>query len=269
LAGAASMTRTRETAQYPGAALRALAVTATVAIPSLLVAPSPVGTGPELSFLVGAAAGLMVLFEYGARTPALVDFRFAPPLNRLRFATFVIALAAATAAAASPAAGRLGLTVAEAMAGPASPVDLAAWAVTRDSAPGPDPVLRAAGALTLVAALTCLAGAGAWIWFGAWPGDPERFNRWINLPTFEPSDEGDAAAWLKRQGGLAALTGLALPVALTGLGAAATRLFAADLFAAPLAQIWAAAIWAGVPACVLLRAMALLKLARIARRDVS
>ncbi|MFO7854623.1 MAG: hypothetical protein R6V44_05295 [Paracoccaceae bacterium] len=209
----------------------------------------------------------MVLFEYGARTPALVDFRFAPPFNRLRFATFLLTLAAATAAASWPAAGRLGLTLAEAMAGAASPVDLAAWAVTRDSAPRPDPALRAIGALTLVAALSGLAGAGAWIWFGEWPGDPERFNRWMNLPTFEPSDEGDAAPWLRRQGGLAALIGLALPVALTGLGAGASRLFAADLFAAPLAQVWAATIWAGLPACVLLRAVALLKLARIARRD--
>lgn len=259
------MTRTRPWAHYPGAALRALAVAAAVAAPSLAVAQSPVASGPELSLLVGAAAGLMVLFEYGARTPALVDFRFAPPLNRLRFATFVLALAAATATAAWPAAGRLGLTLAEAMAGPASPVDLAAWAVTRASAPGPDPALRAAGALTLAAALIGLAGGGAWIWFGPWPGDVDRFNRWMNLPTFEPSDEGDAAPWLRRQGGLAALTGLALPVALTGLGAAASRLFAADLFAAPLAQVWAATIWAGLPACVLLRAVALLKLSRIVR----
>jgi hypothetical protein len=257
----------RDSAHFPGAALRALLVAAVATAPSLLAEPAPGAAGPELSFLVGAAAGLIVLFEYAARTPALVDFRFAPPLNRMRFGVFCLALAAATAAVAWPAAEALGATLARAMTGALSPVDLAAWAVTRGSAPGPDPALRAAGALALTLAVAGLAASAAWIWFGPWPGDPERFNRWMNLPTFEPAEEADAPARLARHGRLAALTGLALPVALTGLGAAATRLFAADLFAAPLAQIWAAAIWAGLPACVLLRAVALLKLARMARRE--
>lgn len=256
----------RESAHFSGAAARALLVAGVITAPSLFVrAPWATG-GPELSFLVGAAAGLMVLFEYAARTPALVDFRFAPPLNRLRFGVFALALATATATVSWPGAERLGLALADAMAGPLSPVELAAWALTRDAAHAPDPALRAAGALTLTVSAAALVAAAATIWFGRWPGDPARFNRWMNLPTFEPVDEAEAPNRLAAQGRLGLLIGLALPAALTGLGAAASRLFAADVFDSPLAQVWAATIWAGVPAWVLLWAVALLKLARVARR---
>jgi hypothetical protein len=65
---------------------------------------------------------------------------------------------------------------------------------------------------------------------------------------------------------LVPITDLALPTALSVLGAILVALFAADAFGGAVATIWAASIWAAAPAVMLLRGLALLKLARLARR---
>ncbi|MEO1689152.1 MAG: hypothetical protein AAFU61_14750, partial [Pseudomonadota bacterium] len=71
-------------ARVPGAALRAALVFATAAVP-ILALQGPAGSAAEAGLVAAAAGALFVLFEYGARTPTLIDFRFAAPVNRMRF----------------------------------------------------------------------------------------------------------------------------------------------------------------------------------------
>lgn len=251
----------------PGALLRGALVAALVCAPASVLP----GVGADVwvaTLAVALAAGLFVLLEYGARTPALTEFRFAPPLNRLRFAVAaatlapVLAFALAAAGVLPEGIVRAGLGWGALTGGPWTPVGLAAEAVTRPAALGPDPVMRAALAVAATAAtLATLIGA-ATLWRGPWPGPIDRFATWTNLPSFEPAEAAEAADRIETRAAVAALTAAAAPAALTVLAAGVTRTLGHDVAEAPLALVWGAAVWAAAPGVLALRALALFKLAR-------
>jgi hypothetical protein len=241
------------------AAVRAGLVGAAALAPSLVL-----DAGTAAGAVIAAAAALAVLFEYGARTPALLDFRFAPPVNRLRFAVVCAVLASVTLAVAQREAGGGGLgALAAALTDfPFSPARMAADAFTRPSAPQPDAAVQAAAGVAMIVGGLGAALGAAWIWRGPWPGPPGRFDAMTNLPTFEPAVGPDAARRLSRLGGLVILTALAAPLALLVLARFAVAIMDPELFQAPLALVWSATIWAALPATLLLRGVAILKLAR-------
>lgn len=257
----------------PGAVLRAALTGAAALAPSLILADGAATPG---GVVMAAAAALIVLAEYGAKTPALLDFRFAPPVNRLRFALVCAALGAVTATLAldgggGGAAGQAVRAAAGAISAaldfPASPARLAAEAVARPSAPGPEAGAQAAAAVALaVAAPGAVVGALV-LWFGRWPGPPERFDPMTNLPVFEPATGPDAPQRLRRLGRLVILTALATPLALLVLARFAVAILDPELFRAPMVLAWSATLWAGLPAAMIVRGAAILKLARVLADD--
>jgi len=70
-----------------GAFIRAMLVLTIVALPAFLL-PNASQAAQEISLIIGGIAGAFTLFEYASSHPGLVDFRFAPPYNRIRFVTF-------------------------------------------------------------------------------------------------------------------------------------------------------------------------------------
>ena len=69
--------------QLFGAVLRAVLVFFVIATPSLVLGDTSRGD-VEGVMLFGLIAALFVVFEYSARHPAIIEFRDAPPYNRLR-----------------------------------------------------------------------------------------------------------------------------------------------------------------------------------------
>mmetsp|Transcript_1008 Transcript_1008/g.1964 ORF Transcript_1008/g.1964 Transcript_1008/m.1964 type:complete len:88 (-) Transcript_1008:8-271(-) len=51
--------------------------------PSLLL-PGTTAESAQLATLVALAFALIIMFEYGAKYPGLIEFRNAPPFNRIR-----------------------------------------------------------------------------------------------------------------------------------------------------------------------------------------
>ncbi|MDF2231390.1 hypothetical protein P2H44_02375 [Albimonas sp. CAU 1670] len=254
------------------AALRAILVTLVAALPALALAGGPGGEQSRTAgLLLAAAAGLYVLVEYGARTPALIDFRFAPPINRLRFALAALTLVATTACVAfAGQPGPLGATFARfgaAMDFAFSPVRMAADIFTRASAPAPDPSVEYAAATAFCVALTCAVAFGAAIWFGPWPRLSERLNLLVNLPTSDIEDDGRGARRLTLMGAQVLATAAGSLFAMLVVGGFAVALLSPDLEISPLALVWSATIWAGAPGTMVLRGVALLKLAQRLRRD--
>jgi len=70
-----------------GAFIRGILVLIVVALPAFLL-PNASQAAQEISLIIGGIAGAFTLFEYASSHPGLVDFRFAPPYNRIRFITF-------------------------------------------------------------------------------------------------------------------------------------------------------------------------------------
>ncbi|MEM1313505.1 MAG: hypothetical protein AAGI51_03055 [Pseudomonadota bacterium] len=252
-------------ARTPGAILRALLVFALTLAPFLLA--GDVGAAArDATLFAGASAALVVLFEYASRTPALVDFRDAKPLNRLRFAMVAGTLLATMAFIRSTPGGGVreaGEALGRLLGGWASPVGMMAESLSRPSALGPDLLAQGAAAVALTSAAILSLLVSALIWFGRWPGPAERFNRFTNLPTFDEADAADAPPRLLRLGLQAIVMALALPAALLALVAIAAWMIEADALSRPLPLAWTVSIWAAASGAQLIRGVALIKLSRV------
>jgi hypothetical protein len=67
-----------------GALVRALAVILLVATPSIILPSTPGDTG-QIAMLVAILAAIATFAEYASKTSTLIEFREAPPVNRIRF----------------------------------------------------------------------------------------------------------------------------------------------------------------------------------------
>jgi len=70
--------------KLPGALARALLVIILIILPSTFM-PSFGGDGAFVVMLMGLFAGFFTAAEYSVRSPSLIEFRDAPPFNRIRF----------------------------------------------------------------------------------------------------------------------------------------------------------------------------------------
>ena len=67
-----------------GAVVRAMLVVLLIATPSLLL-PGVSADGKEIVALIAIFGAALTIFEYASTYPGLVEFRDAPPFNRIRF----------------------------------------------------------------------------------------------------------------------------------------------------------------------------------------
>ena len=74
-----------------GAFLRAICVVVLIATPSLLLPDVPHDT-TQVVVLIALFGGLITLIEYASLYPALMEFRNAPPFNRVRFISLFLSV---------------------------------------------------------------------------------------------------------------------------------------------------------------------------------
>ena len=67
-----------------GAALRGLLVALLIATPALML-PDVASDSSQVTVLVALLAAFLTFVEYNSNSPSIVEFRNAPPFNRLRF----------------------------------------------------------------------------------------------------------------------------------------------------------------------------------------
>jgi hypothetical protein len=258
--------------RLPGALVRALLVVLAVTAPSFLI-PNSSASAREISVIIGAITGAFILFEYGAANPGLIDFRFAPPYNRARFAVFTAALLLLTFYVRAQrwedpfsedlleVSVRLGAL----LDFPLSPVRLAGEILSDPAAPELDPILRGAAALSCVTGIVGAAFFGGLLWAFSWPTDRGNFNLWVNLPTFEIAYGRDVERRLTRLGALTVLAGLAAPYLMLLGASSAGGMFDVGALLDPLPLIWSAAIWGVAPPLIIMRGALILKIARLIR----
>ncbi|MFC4669072.1 hypothetical protein ACFO5X_10940 [Seohaeicola nanhaiensis] len=257
-------------ARIAGAAVRGLLVAMLVATPSLLL-PGGIADPSEMIALLAILAGALTFAEYNTEFPSFIEFRDAPPLNRLRFIALLSMLLIVTLITRNSFAPT-GLTTFLAGLGglighladfPYSPVRLAVLMLPSDAlAHTVDSVRVAAGVCYVIAVLTVLAFLFAVRVMG-WPTSSGAFNVWVNLPLFDPTTGGDVVRRLHRDGKINIIVGFLAPFIVP----AAIKLFS-DSFEPlsmvdPKTRIWLLSAWAFLPASMIMRGMAMARIAEL------
>ncbi|MBW7922108.1 MAG: hypothetical protein H3C51_08430 [Rubellimicrobium sp.] len=253
-----------------GALLRALLMAALVVTPALILSGPGEDTG-QFVILIALMAGVLTFLEYRAAWPVVVEFRDAPPFNRIRFVALfatVTALALIFRGDETPSTlTRLLVFVGTRVSGfldfPYSPVRLVAITLTDMVDPRTLEQARVAAGLSyLVSILMLVALAGA-MWRRGWPLTREGFNVWVNLPVFDPAAGGDLVRRVDRDAQVNLILGFLLPFIIPAVVRMVAGAVDFALLASPQALIWVVAAWAFLPASLLMRGMALMRLAHL------
>ena len=254
--------------RLPAAIVRAILVIMLVVMPSALL----VGSGNDTTQVVVLVAifdALFTLVEYSAASPSLVEFRDAPPFNRTRFSALfgmVFCLSMIFRGYDNP--SRLtallqttGEAIGKAIDFPYSPVRLMVQMMPAGTDLALLDRIRDAAGLSYLIALFSIVWFIVLLRLHRWPRRGGAFNVWVNLPTFDPTAGGDVVLRLQRDGRINILLGFVLPF----LAPAVVKLVA--VFAAPInldnphTLIWTVAAWAFLPASILMRGVALTRVA--------
>lgn len=256
--------------RLPAALVRAVLVVMLIIMPYALL-PSSETDNTQIIALVAIFGALFTVVEYSTNSPSLVEFRDAPPFNRVRFsALFATVLCLSVIFRGETAPSYLteqfqlsGSQIGATIDFPYSPVRLMVLMMPDDTNPTVIQRLRDAAGLSYLVSIFSV------IWFVIllrlyrWPRRDGTFNVWVNLPTFDPTAGGDVVKRLQRDGRLNIILGFLLPF----LVPAVIKVFSS--FGTPInldnpqTLIWTVSAWAFLPASILMRGVALSRVAQM------
>ncbi|BBU53844.1 MULTISPECIES: hypothetical protein [Mameliella] len=247
------------------AGARAFLVALLVATPALLM-PGTRAETTQMIALIGLVAAILTLVEYLADAPSLIEFRSAPPFNRIRFFSLALTVILLTlicrgAVLPTPLTDGLigfGRMIGEAMDFSFSPVHLMLLAV-----PGEAMVeeIRPLAGLAYVISLVTILLFVALVRILDWPLGRGAFNFWINLPLYDPTAGGDILRRLRRDSHVNVALGFLLPFLIPALLKAAGVHATSLSWAEPQTLIWTMSAWAFLPASLIMRGVALMRIA--------
>ena len=256
--------------RLPGAIARGLFVIILIILPSALL-PSAMGDGRFVVMLVALFAAMFTIAEYASDSPSLIEFRDAPPFNRLRFvalfvSVFALSIILGRDDAVSPSTFVLFFDVIGERIGmsidfPYSPVRLMLVMMPDETPPEVLTSLRTAAGLSYFISLVSLGIFIVLLRSRAWPRRTQTFNVWINLPTFDPTAGGDVVDRLNRDSLVNLILGFLLPFIVPALFQLTSEFWNPLSLNDPQTLIWTVTIWAFLPASLLMRGIALSRVA--------
>jgi hypothetical protein len=255
-----------------GAAVRAFLVMVLIVLPSVVL--SDIGTDTkQIVALMALFAGTLVFVEYNAVYPSLVEFRDGAPFNRIRYLmlfTIVLFLSVIVADREDPTTvsrlfHALGIVVGEALDFPYSPVRLATFMLADTATVDQVQDLRTAAGTAYLISLVSLAVFVIVLKIAGWPSTKSAFNVWVNLPTFEPTAGGDVVDRLERDSRVNLAVGFLLPFVVPTAIAVFTAGLPVTTITSSQTLIWTMAAWAFLPASLLMRGVAMARVADMIR----
>ena len=258
--------------QATGAAVRAFLVMVVIVLPSVVLPGTETDTR-QIVALVALFAGGLVFVEYNAIYPSLIEFRDGAPFNRIRYLmllAIVLFLSVSMAnrvetSAVSGLFGALGDVIGQALDFPYSPVRLATLMLDETATAQDIAVVRSATGTSYLVSLLSLAIFVTVLKLAGWPSTKTAFNVWVNLPTFDPTAGGDVVDRLERSARLNISVGFLMPFVVPLLIAGVTAGLPTSAIISPQPLIWTAAIWAFMPASLLMRGVAMGRVADMIR----
>lgn len=254
--------------QITGALVRAVLVMVLIAIPSLMV-PGVSSDTTQIVALVAIFAAALTFFEYASTYPGLVEFRDAPPFNRLRYLSLlvtVVLLSTIVRDQTQPTTlasfiGALGNKLGQSIDVPYSPVRLVVLMLPKNMSVDHIVLVRtAAGIAYLISLLTLVVFVLAMRFIG-WPNRMGTFNVWINLPTFDPTTGGDVVERLTRDSRFNIALGFLLPFVIPVVMKLTSVSLAPVTLESPHTLIWTMSAWAFLPASLFMRGIAMGRIA--------
>nr|WP_275116193.1 hypothetical protein [Aliiroseovarius subalbicans] len=239
-----------------------------IATPSLLVPGTGADTA-QIVALVSIFVAALTLFEYASTYPGLVEFRDAPPFNRIRFLSLfttilllsVIARGETMPTTGTQFVGAIGTLIGQAMDFPYSPVRLLVLMLPENADLGDMVALRTSAGISYLISLLSLAFFVMSLRLMGWPSQFGAFNVWVNLPTFDPTAGGDVVERLERDARINIALGFLLPFVTPAVVKAAGTLFGSVSISNPQTMIWTVAAWAFLPASLFMRGIAMGRIA--------
>lgn len=219
--------------------------------------------------LLSLLAAALTFVEYSSQYPSLVEFRDAQPFNRTRFgflAVIVLMLTLITRSSELPfalgsALTGLGHNLGGFLDFPFSPVRLVVLYAEEAYTLEQVHRIRDLSALAYVTSLVMLGVVAIQVRFFDWPIANGAFNFWVNLPLFDPTAGGDVLRRLKRDSSVNVVLGFLLPFLLPAVAQVlAGRGVMLDL-SDPQTLIWMVSAWAFLPASLIMRGVALMRIA--------
>lgn len=252
--------------------VRALLVMILIVMPSVIL--PGIGTDTkQIVALVALFGGALVFFEYHAVYPSMIEFRDGAPYNRIRYLmmlTIVVFLSAIVAdLEESTTVTRLfhaiGVIIGSSLDFPYSPVRLASYILADGATPEQIAHVKIAAGTAYLVSLISLALFVIVLKLAGWPSTKSAFNVWVNLPTFEPTAGGDVVDRLVRDSYANLTVGFLLPFVIPALVAVLTTGIPAATLTSPQTLIWTMALWAYLPAALIMRAVAMARIADMIR----
>ncbi len=256
--------------QLTSALLRAVMVGMMVATPSLIL-PHTAADTAQVVVVLAILAACMTFIEYYGRYPSFIEFRFAPPFNRMRFIGLfvtVVLLSMICRGQTDPTGWTIIITKAGAVLGglidfPFSPVRLVVLMMPDGADPELISTVRIAAGISysvsvamMIVFLVLVRGFG-------WPVRNGAFNVWVNLPLFDPTGGGDVLQRLRRDSGLNIVLGCLLPFLIPAAIKAASDFVDPAFMSSPQTLVWTTTAWAFLPASMLMRGIAMGRVAQM------
>lgn len=249
------------------AVVRGVLVALLVVTPSLLL-PNVSADTAEIVSLVALFAAALTAIEYASSYPSIVEFREAPPFNRIRFLSLLISVVLISLVCRGGVDGGFtglvqsaGMLVGEVIDFPYSPVWLMMRIVSEDASAREIELVRATAGISYLISLVSLCVFILVLRYAGWPRGLTGFNVWINLPTFDPTAGADVVERLNRDARLNLLFGILLPFLIPVAVKASSFLIEPVEFSSPHTLIWTMAAWAFLPASLLMRGVAMARVA--------
>jgi hypothetical protein len=236
-----------------------------------LVLPGLASDSTQIVLLVAILAAILTFVEYNSVFPSIVEFRDAAPFNRLRFTSLfltVFLLSAILKGMADPtlfttALTSIGTIVGNAMDFPYSPVRMVVLMLPQDASYETVSFVRTAAGLSYMISLIAMTAFLILVRILNWPARSGAFNVWVNLPLFDPTAGGDVLERLQRDARINIALGFLLPFAVPAMVKLAADLIDPVTLQNPQTLIWTIAAWAFLPASIIMRGIAMGKIADI------
>lgn len=249
-------------ARFFGASGRAVCVVLLVAAPGFLI-PGVPEESTQFAFLIALFAGVLTLVEYASPTPVMVEFRDAPPYNKIRFLMLAVLLASvtfvaigATSYAAGPSqALSFGQQLAHFLDVNYSPVRLMVRMLPDNLDQDAISLMQAVTSVALL--VSCILMLGTVVYFKGlgWPNRRDAFNVHTNLPMFDPTSGGDVVIRLRRGARINLLVGITVPFIIPACLQIFGPFVQATQFTNLQTLVWLVALWAFLPLNLCLRGM--------------
>lgn len=253
-----------------GALIRGALVAFLVAYPGMAL-PVESDVAINLYSFLSLIAGAIVWIEYAFDSPNLIEFRFCPPYNRLRYGCLMLILVLLVYLYP----GRVLESKFYFLISEISKYSLYVWSFEYSPVPvmalvlgrgDPHLTLRFAGMAALALSLSVLYVAAYLIASRGFRAHLETgpFNFYLNLPTTTLSEGRIPRLQLKALSGLSVVVGLTLPFVVPVFLQQFDSLIEIEPLAFRPTVVWAIALWAWVPAIAVLRGAALYRISKTA-----